>query len=377
MIYFDNAATTRPDGEALKRAAEFATEVYFNPSAKYGGGFAVFKKIGEMRDSLLKLSGASGRFDLIFTSCGSEADDQAIFSSAKRGNAVTTAGEHAAVFASFTELKNRGVEPRFAPIERDGSVKAESILSLVDEKTSLVSVVHVNNETGAVNDIAAIAKAVKAKNPRTVFMSDGVQAFGKLPFVLPPEVDLYAVSAHKIGGLKGTGALFKRKNLSLAPYIYGGGQENGLRSGTENTFGIAVFAYAAEQKFRTLKEDAERLGKARERLFSGLDRDVFTRISPQNGSPYILTVSAEGMRGEVLQRMLWDRGLCVGTGSACSSKNRFSRVITACGYGERVLDGVLRMSFSPATTEEEIGEAITILNATAKEYQNTVLTARA
>ncbi len=377
MIYFDNAATTRPNGEALKRAAEFTTELYFNPSAKYGGGFAVFKKLGEMRDSLLKAAGAAGRFDLIFTSCGSEADNQAIFSAAKRGNAVTTAGEHAAVFSSFTELKNRGVEPRFAPIERDGSVKAESVLSLVDEKTSLVSVVHVNNETGAVNDIAAIAKAVKEKNPRTVFMSDGVQAFGKLPFSIPSEVDLYAVSAHKIGGLKGTGGLFKRKNLSLTPYIFGGGQENGLRSGTENTYGVAVFAYAAELKFRTLGEDAKRLERYREKLFAGLDRDVFTRISPENGSPYILTVSAEGMRGEVLQRMLWDRGLCVGTGSACSSKNRFSRVITACGYGERVLDGVIRMSFSPATTEEEIGEAIEILNATAREYQNTVLASRA
>ncbi len=369
MIYFDNAATTRPDGGALQRAAEFITELYYNPSARYGGGFAVSKSLSFMRESLLKYLGAAGRYDLIFTSCGTEADNQAIFSCGKRGNVVTTAGEHAAVFSACSELKNRGVEPRFAPVERDGSVKIENVLSLVDDKTSLVSVVHVNNETGAINDIAAIARAVKEKNPRTVFHSDGVQAFGKVQFLLPQEVDLYAVSAHKIGGLKGTGALFKRKNLPLSPHIYGGGQENGLRSGTENTFGIAAFAYAAEEKFKSLREDSLRLRAYREKLFAGLDPSVFTRLSPENGSPYILTVSAAAMRGEVLQRMLWDRGLCVGTGSACSSKNRFSRVMTACGYREDVLDGVLRMSFSPATTEEEIDIAVGILNSTVKEYQ--------
>ncbi len=369
MIYFDNAATTRPDGEALQKAAQFTTELYFNPSAKYGGGFAVSKQMNAMREALLAHLNAVGKYDLIFTSCGTEADNQAIFSCGKRGNVVTTAGEHAAVYSACNELKNRGVEPRFAPVERDGSVKIESILSLVDEKTSLVSVVHVNNETGAVNDIAAIAKAVKAKNPRTVFHSDGVQAFGKIPFAPPPEVDLYSVSAHKIGGLKGTGGLFKRKGLALSPHIYGGGQENGQRSGTENTFGIAVFAYAAEKKFKTLKEDEIRLKTYREMLFSALDGEIFVRLSPENGSPYLLTVSAVGMRGEVLERMLWDRGLCVGTGSACSSKHRFSRVMTACGYGERVLDGVLRMSFSPATTEEEIKEAAALLNSTAKEFQ--------
>lgn len=368
MIYFDNAATTRPDSEALARAAEFTDELYFNPSAKYGGGFSVSKKLEKMREELLGTVGGKDRYDLIFTSCGSESDNQAIFCGGKRGNVVTTQGEHAAVFSACTELKNRGVEPRFAPVKEDGSVDIDALLSLVDEKTSLVSVIHVNNETGAVNDVAAIAKAVKRKNPRTLFMSDGVQAYGKLNFMLPTEIDLYSVSAHKIGGLKGTGALFKRKGLALNPYIYGGGQEGGARSGTENTFGVAVFAYAAEKKFRTLKEDAERLILLREELFSLLQGEIFTRISPKDGSPYILTVSAAGMRGEVLQRMLWDRGLCVGTGSACSSKNRFSRVMTACGYPQNILDGVLRLSFSPETTEGEITEAANILNETAKEY---------
>ena len=370
MIYLDNAATTKPDESALARAAEYQTNIYFNPSASYGGGFAVRTQMKAARENLLSRVADPQKFELVFTSGGTESDNQAVFGGARRGNAVTSAGEHAAVYESFKELKNRGVEPRFAPVNRDGSVDLNALLAMVDEKTSLVSVMHVNNETGAINDIAAIAKAVKAKNPRTLFHSDGVQAFGKLVFRLTPEIDLYTVSAHKIGGLKGTGALIKRKGLSLPPLLYGGGQENALRSGTENVYGIMAFAYAAEKKFSTLSADYARMEKYRETLFSMLDGAYFTRISPENGSPYILTVSVEGARGEVLQRMLFDKGLAVGTGSACNSKHRFSRVIQACGYPERVLDGVLRISFSPLTTEEEIGKSASILNTVAKEFKD-------
>lgn len=139
-----------------------------------------------------------------------------------------------------------------------------------------------------------------------------------------------------------------------------------MRSGTENTFGIACFYHAAEEKFASLREDAERIARYRERLWALLDQGLFERISPENGTPYILTVSATGLRGEILQRELWDRGVAVGTGSACSSKKPFSRVIEACGYGEEALYGVLRMSFSPATTEEEIEKAAQALNACAR-----------
>ena len=367
MIYLDNAATTRPLESAVAKAETYLKEEYFNPSARYHGGAEVSRMISRARGYLLERVADRAEFELIFTSCGTEADNQAVFSAAKRGNAVTTAGEHAAVFESFKALKNRGVEPRFAPISADGSVDEDALLSLVDEKTSLVAVVHVNNETGAVNDVFSIAKKVKQKNPRAVFLSDGVQAFGKIPVRLTKDIDFYAVSAHKIGGAKGTGALIRRKGCTaLAPYVMGGGQENGMRSGTENTFGIACFYHAAEEKFASLREDAERIARYRERLWALLDRGLFERISPENGTPYILTVSATGLRGEILQRELWDRGVAVGTGSACSSKKPFSRVIEACGYGEEALYGVLRISFSPATTEEEIEKAAQALNACAR-----------
>ena len=373
MIYFDNAASTRPDGRAVRRAMRWIEEHWFNPSALYREGLGVHSDLKEAREFLVSRVASPAEVSLVFTACGSEADNQALFSFAKRGNLVITGGEHAAVFAAANELKCRGVELRVAPLYGDGGVNEEALLSLVDEKTSLVSVIHVNNETGAVNDVNALAAAVKKKNPRVIFHSDGVQAFGKIPYKMGASVDLYSVSAHKIGGLKGVGGLFVRKKIyaALRPYIYGGGQEDGKRSGTENTFGIMQFRFAAENKFSALTEDLSRVHGYRETLWSGLDKAVFTRISPADGSPYILTVSAAGLRGETLLHLLDDRGLVVGTGSACSSnaKKRYSRVILACGRSETEADGVLRLSFSPETTQEEITAATDILNGCAAELK--------
>ena len=371
MIYLDNAATTKPSQEALSRAEQFLIERYFNPSAMYKEGFALQGELKKARSALLSHVADPSNFEWIITSCGTEADNQAIFGAAKRGNAVTTLGEHSAVHASFAELKNRGIETRFAPLNTDGSVNVEELLKLVDEKTTLVSVIHVNNETGAVNDINEIAKQVKRKNPRTLFHSDGVQAYGKIPFKLCKEVDMYSVSAHKIGGLKGVGGLIKRKTLALPVYLHGGGQEGGKRSGTENVFGIKVFEYAAEKKFSTIRKDFERMKELRETLWSRLDKEIFIRITAENGTPYILSVAAKGLRGEILLHMADDKGLMIGTGSACSSnaKNRYSRVVLACGYEEATADGFLRISFSPETTAEEIENAATILNEIARDLQ--------
>lgn len=372
MIYLDNAATTKPCVKAFERATAYVTEKFYNPSALYKEGFAMQGELKKARSALLSKVADEMVFELVFTSCGTESDNQAIFSFARRGNAVTTAGEHSAVSAAFHELKTRGIaEPRFAPLNQDGSINVDKLLALIDDKTSFVSVMHVNNEIGAINDINKIAKLVKEKNPRVIFHSDGVQAYGKIPFRLSKEVDLYSVSAHKIGGLKGVGALIKRKSLVLPAYIIGGGQESGRRSGTENTFGIMQFVYAAEEKFATMKEDYTRLTEYRERLWSALDKDVYTRLSAESGTPYILSVSAIGLRGEILLHMADDKGLIVGTGSACSSnaKNRYSKVILACGYDEKTADGVLRISFSNDTKDEEIAQAAQILNEIGQELK--------
>ena len=372
MIYLDNAATTRPLKSALDDAERALNELYFNPSALYAGGIQTHREIERAREESLSLVADQENFELIFTSCGTEADNQAIFGSVRRGNFVTTAGEHAAVYECAKELKNRGIGVRFAGLNRDGSVNIDELLHLVDENTALVSVIHVNNETGAINPIGEIAEKVKQKNSRTLFMSDGVQAFGKIPVRLKKNIDFYSVSAHKIGALKGTGALIKRKKINLAPYLHGGGQESGKRSGTENVFGILAFASAAKRKFSCLKEDAERILKLRESLFEKLDKDIFVRLSSEAGTPYILTVAAKLIRGETLVRMLSDKGVFAGTGSACSSKKPFSRVIEACGIEKELLNGVLRFSLAPENTAEEIDEATRIINDTAKELYGRV-----
>ena len=372
MIYLDNAATTKPLAEAFEKARVFAEEKFYNPSGLYNEGYALQGELKTARSALLSKVADENAFELVFTSCGTESDNQAIFSFARRGNAVTTEGEHSAVAAAFAELKNRGVaEPRFAPLQKDGRVDVEKLLALIDEKTSFVSVMHVNNEIGAINDINAIAKLVKQKNPRVIFHSDGVQAYGKIPFRLAKEVDLYSLSAHKIGGLKGVGALIKRKSLNLPPYLIGGGQESGRRSGTENTFGIKQFEYAAEAKFANLQKDFDRILSYREKLWEMLDKNVYSRLSPLDGTPYILSVSAVGLRGEILLHMANDKGLIVGTGSACSSnaKSRYSKVVLACGYDAKTADGVLRLSFSSETTEEEIAQAANVLNEIGRDLK--------
>ncbi len=366
MIYLDNAATTKPEEAVLELAKICLEEQFYNPSALYAEGYNLHLELEKARKKILLKAADPEKYSIVMTSCGTEADNQAIFCGGRRGNIVTTMGEHAAVYAAACEAGRRGVEARFASLNSDGSVNVENLLSLVDDKTSLVSVIHVNNETGAINDINAISTAVKAKNPRALFHSDGVQAYGKLAFTLGDCVDMYSISAHKIGGLKGTGALIKKKQLSLSPYIWGGGQEGGLRSGTENFYGIMAFALAAELRCsggRT-KAGYDLVRLLQSRLWGLLDKELFVRISPEDGSPYILTVAAKGVRGETILHMCDDEGLIIGTGSACSSNSakRYSRVMQACGLEPEFIDGVLRLSFGIHNTEEEIEKAAEILN---------------
>lgn len=371
MIYLDNAATTMPDAACVRSAEQFLKDDFYNPSALYREGFAVHKALAEARKAVLSAVAPQG-YELIFTGSGTEADNQVLFSAGRRGNVVITEGEHAAVYESAKELARRGVEVRFAKLREDGSVDPEDLLAKVDADTSLVSVIHVNNETGAVNEIARLSSAVKTKNKRTLFHSDGVQAFGKLDVRLPQTVDFYTISAHKIGGVRGAAALVRKKGAPLQPYLYGGGQENGLRSGTENTFAIIQFAEVVKKRMRERSALYAHAVEMNAKLRGMLDKKFFTPLSSETGSPFILSVSAVGLRGEVLQHMLNERGVLVGTGSACSSRNRYSRVILACGVGERVADGVLRLSFFGNESADDIAHAADVLNACAAElYERT------
>ncbi len=359
MIYLDNAATTKPNNEGFAFAQTYI-EKYFNPSALYGAGIEISGFLKKARENIVSKICSSG-YDCIFTSGGTEADNTAIFSFAKRGNVVTTLGEHSAVYETFMQLPSKGVEIRFARLNKDGSVDVEDLLSKIDEKTSFVSIVHVNNETGAINDINTISAKIKNINPKVIFHSDGVQGYGHLPFRLAKTVDLYSVSAHKIGGLKGVGALIKSNKLCVTPILFGGGQEGGIRSGTENVFGIASFYKCADVRFESIAKDYKKVVQLKSAFLSELNKEIAV-ISSENASPYIISLSCVGLKGEVIQHMLEGEGVLVGTGSACSAKKHNSRVLKECGYSAEVLSGVIRVSFSHETEINDVVIAAKKLN---------------
>ncbi len=369
MIYLDNAATTKPSKIALEKASVFNDERFYNPSTLYSGGLNSAREIKQAKESILKNLGATN-YEVIFTSCGSESDNMAIFCSVKRGVFITSKGEHSAVYKSFLELKNRGLAVDFIDLNKDGSIDTEKLYAYIQNtNVDFLSLVHVSNETGVINDVNEIAKKVKSINKKIIFHVDGVQAYGKIPYRLSNDIDFYSISAHKINALKGVGALIRKKGVNLSPLIFGGGQENGLRSGTENLFGIKVFEYAGVEKYCNIKENFQKVLEIKEVFINGLDKTIFTLISPENSSPYILTVSAKGLRGEVLMHSLEGEGIIIGNGSACSSKNRYSRVIEACGYKSDILDGVIRLSFSSENTVDEAELAVQKLNSVAKKLK--------
>ncbi|MBE5757251.1 MAG: cysteine desulfurase [Clostridiales bacterium] len=369
MVYLDNAATTKPSSESLKKAEVFNTVSYFNPSGLYSGGISALKEIKNAKEYILTSLRALNK-EVCFTSCGSESDNLAIFGLSKRGYYCTTKGEHSAVYKSFLELKNRGKEVFFFDLNKDGSVNVEKTLDFVkNNEVGFVSIMHVNNETGAINDVNYIAKEIKKINPKIIFHVDGVQAYGKIEYAISNDIDLYSISAHKINALKGVGALIYKKGLSLTPLIFGGGQENGLRSGTENVFGIKVFEFSAKEKYENIKNNYQKVLELNNYIRNNLDKENFEIISSENASPYILTVSAKGLRGETVMHLLEKEGFIVGNGSACSSKNRYSRVIEACGYKKEILEGVIRISFNPENTIDEIKEFVKAFNLTVSNLK--------
>ena len=371
MIYFDNAATTKPSESAVKKAEIFLKEKFFNPSALYAGGLDSANEISAARESILKNLGLSPTtYEVVFTSCGTESDNLAVFCSGKRGIYVTDKGEHSAIYKSFSELSRRKIDVHFINLNRDGSVNVEELLEFVkNNDVAFVSIMHVNNETGAINDVGFIADELKKINPSLIFHSDGVQAYGKIPFAFSENIDMYSISAHKINALKGCGALIKKRKLHLMPILFGGGQEGDLRSGTENVFGIKIFQYAGETHYSAIRTNFEKVRKINDYIRENLDKDLFTVLSENNASPYILSVSARGLKGEVLMHTLENYGIIVGNGSACSSRNRFSRVIKECGFDSLVLDGVIRISFSSENTMYEAREFTLKINETARRLK--------
>lgn len=373
MIYLDNSATTRPFDRVVQRMAQSMGEGFFNPSSLYAQALLASDEIKRAKGLISAALGGVDRVAL--TGGGTEADNLAILGLAdglrgRKAGFITTSVEHPAVLECFRRLQEQGHETYLAPVDASGVVRVDELVDHVGENTALVSVMQINNEVGALQPIAQIAARVKEKNPKTLVHVDGVQGFLRQGISLRAlGVDLYSLSAHKIHGPKGVGALAMVGKPPLAARMLGGGQEEGLRSGTENMPGIVGLAEAIAC-FNQLNEAAEKMFALKLRLAEGLLRALpESRINgpaPELGAPHILNVSFP-VRGEVLLHALEGEGILVSTGSACSShKRQASPVLTAMGLDPRRLEGAIRFSLCPFNTQEEIDRTI---EATARCVQ--------
>lgn len=374
--YFDNCATTRVDDDVAEIVTQYNTTKFFNPSARSTFSLQVANDIASAHDQVAKVLGATAQ-ELIFTSGGTEADNLAILGSlrAKRGNIVVTASEHSAVYNTVSELANRGYEIRYAKVLSDGHIDIDDFVSKIDSETILACFMHVNNETGAINDIRSINSFVKKVNPKAVTFSDGVQAVGKIPVNLRHlGVDVYSFSGHKIHCCKGIGGLYVKSGVKFAPTQFGGGQEHGLRSGTEFVGGIIAFATSVAKAASELKNHSEQFAAYKQIVRNHLaDVPCWKENCVENVSPAIMSLAFADLKGEVLLHMLEKYDIIIGTGSACSSKNKQSRIAKAIGLDSKYSEGILRISFSKYNNIEEVQLLGEKLAECVKELRKTML----
>ncbi|MDY5677466.1 MAG: cysteine desulfurase family protein [Eubacteriales bacterium] len=359
--YFDNAATTRLDGDLLPIIQKYNTEKYFNPSALSGFSTEVARDILTARENIADLIGANF-YEITFVSCGSEGDNMAMLGCLKgyNGNIVTSQVEHAAVYNTAMYLKSKGVEVRFVDLLPDGRADPESLVKLVDKDTQFVCLMYVNNETGAINDIKTLCQSVKKINEKCLFICDGVQSFGKIKVnVKNLGVDFFIASGHKINAPKGIGFVYHKKNIHVSPLIRGGGQENGMRSGTENVANIMAFSAAATGAVGKIDENTSKFKEIRNNILNIVYQncqDFYVATEDEYCSPNILTLFFADIKTEVLLHMMEKYGFVFGTGSACSSKNKTSRVITSLKVNKRYKEGMVRISFDKYSTVSDARE---------------------
>ena len=379
MIYLDNAATTKPYHKTKQILVDYTYELFFNPSSVYLPAFEVKKQLKEAKQNLGKLLGCSEE-ELTFTSGATESNNlflQGVVSSNKKEEFIFNLGEHSSVYEVANFIKSKGYTVHFAPLNKNGQVNVEELVNLVNENTKLVSVMHVSNETGVINNIKTITQQVKQKNPKTLVHSDGVQAFGKLPVnVKTSGVDAYTISSHKIHGPKGVGALYVKKGINVKALILGGGQEKNVRSGTENVAGIFAFCESANIITSNIIENYKRVETLKETFITALNALENVKITSlgKEYSPYILSVNIEGIKGEILVHMLQKEGVLASTGSSCSSNSKYfgNRVLQAMGQTLEEVKGNVRISFSEQTTEEEVVKASKIFVTTVNTLKKKI-----
>lgn len=376
--YLDNSATTSCSKAATDKMVALLTEDYGNPSSMHMKGVIAEKYITEAKKKIAKTLKVEEK-ELVFTSGGTESNNLAIIGSAlanKRAgmHVITTSIEHASVTNPFIWLSENGFEVTYLGVDENGQIRLDELKEAIRPDTILVSIMHVNNEIGALQPIEEAGKVIKAVNPKCLFHVDAIQSYGKMT-IFPKKwnVDMLSVSGHKIHGPKGSGFLFIKDKTKVKPLIHGGGQQKGMRSGTENVPAIAGLAVAAEEMYQSLEENREHLFALRDYFIEEVEKLDGVSVNGKkdhDSAPHIVSVSIEGVRAEVILHTLEDRNIYVSAGSACASnKPAISSTLQSIGLKKHLLDSTIRFSFSIHTTKEELDYALEVMRETIPMLQ--------
>lgn len=356
--YLDNSATTKPCEQALKKAMQIACECYGNPSSLHFLGFEAKKELEKSRKSVADFLGVS-EGEIYFTSGGTASNMTAVLGSAsakrREGKKIITSKiEHPSIIKNFELLGEQGFKPVFLEPDKNGKISLDDLYNAVDEDTILVSLMAVNNEVGSIQNFDKVKQIIKAKNSNALYHCDAVQAFGKIK-INPAKlgIDLMSMSAHKIHGLKGSGALYVSKNVKIKPAIVGGGQESGLVSGTEAMPSICAFGEAVKN-IGSVEENLKKVEALRDGFLEKISAlDFIVVNSPSDALPYILNISVKGVPSQVMLNALSSEGICVSAGSACSKGHR-SGVLSSMKLPAARIDSAVRISLSKYTEEKEM-----------------------
>jgi len=372
-MFFDNASTTKIDENIISGFKIINEEYFYNPGGLYVKGRDTRDFVEQCRKDILKTIDGDYSGDIIFTGSATEANNLAFFGTVRRKDKkiLASMGEHPSVYNTALEMRNRGYNVDFISLNHDGVVDFDDFKRKMTPEVDFVSIMFVSNETGAINDVKLLCKYAKSINPNVVFHTDAVQGVGKIDFSVEElGVDLLTMSAHKIHGMKGIGALYFNKKIKLKPFVFGGAQEKGVRSGTENILGIFSLRESVVNSVELVNQNYEKVKCLKDRFLNLLSKsNINYSVHSNDGcSPYIVSISFLGCRAETLLNMLSDKGVFVGNGSACSSRNSGNRILESMSISKAEVESNLRISFSKYNTINEVDNMVDILVKLVKEY---------
>ena len=368
--YLDNSATTKVSENVVNLMVKVMSDDYGNPSSLHMKGVEAEKYIKESKDIIAKLLKVDAK-EIIYSSGGTESNNLAIIGAAlankRAGNRIITSSiEHPSVLATMKYLEDNGFEVIHLPVDNKGVVDREALKEAMTAETILVSVMHVNNEIGVIEPVEEISKYIKSVNPNVVFHVDAIQSFGKL--IIHPRkmgIDLLSVSGHKIHGPKGIGFLYASSKVKLKPIIFGGGQQKGMRSGTENVPGIAGMGLAAKEAYENFEEKISKMIELKDYFIdrvTGIENVLVNSSKGEEGAPHVISVSFIGVRSEVMLHSLEDKNIYISSGSACASnKPSVSATLKGIGLKPEQIDSTVRFSLSYDTTKEELDYAVEVI----------------